>query len=259
MIDERTKKELSAKLVSNPDDYMKSFRKNLFMYIDRKDVTLTELAEEADMSVSTLRSFLYGDSSDCYVSTVVKLARALGVSCDELLGCATISHDTRESIQLLRQLPMRFTQFLRWEIRYLYGMTISNKVSSHVVEVLETECKENGNMAMSNGMELVDISNLDDSIRPKIFFGMRICSNNYAPIYFEGDILLIANDRPARINENIVVNVSDNIWILKCKEDIESGKKIMNYYSIRDGRKRPVNDENGFIVGYVAKVIRDME
>lgn len=259
MIDERTKRELSNKLVSDPDDYIRSFRKNLFMYIDRKDLTLAELAEEADMSVSTLRSFLYGDSSDCYVSTVVKLAKALDVSCDELLGCATISDETRESIQLLRQLPQRFTQFLRWEIRFLFNMIKSEKISGHVIEVLETECKDNGNMAMSNSMELLDISDLDDSLRPKIFFGIKICSNNYEPAYYEGDILLLANDRPPRNKENVVVNVSDNIWILKSKEEIENGDRVTHYYSIRDGRRRPVDDEDGFIVGYVAKVVRKME
>lgn len=259
MIDEKTKKELPEQLVTNEEDYINALRKNLFLYIDRKDVTLAELAEAAEMPVSTLRSFLYGYSNDCYVSTVVKLARALEVSCDELLGAGTICKETRESIQMLRQLPRRFTQFLRWEIRYLYNMHKNSKVSEHTVEVMETSCKDNGNITFTNNLEEMDISNLDDGIRPKIIFGIRICCNHYEPEYYEGDILLIANDRLPRLTEHIVVNVSDNIWILKCREENNSGTKETHYYSIRDGMKRPVEKENGFVIGYIAKVIRNME
>lgn len=103
MVDKKILRRLSKDLVANPENYIDSFRKNLFMYVDRKDITLSELAEEADISVSTLRSFMYGDSTDCHVSTVVKLAKALGVSCDELLGAGTISSQTCEALQLMSQ------------------------------------------------------------------------------------------------------------------------------------------------------------
>jgi len=259
MINEKQKKELSRELVSDSENYISAFRKNLFMYIDRKDITLAELAESADMPVSTLRSFLYGYSNDCYVSTVVKLSRALGVSCDELLGAETICEETRQSIQMLRQMPKRFTQFLRWEIRYFYNMLKNDILTEHTVEIMETTCKHNGNMMLTNNMETLDISHLPDDLRPKIMLGIKICCNYYEPYYYEGDILLIANDRSPRASEHIVANVSDNIWILNCKEEIRDGKKTVSYYSIRDGKRRPVENEKGFVLGYVANVIRNME
>ena len=76
-------KKLSMNLCSDKHNYMKSFRKNVDMYISEKDITLREVAEMADMPFDTLKNFLYKDSADCKLSTAVKLARAFNVSIDE--------------------------------------------------------------------------------------------------------------------------------------------------------------------------------
>ena len=76
-------KKLSLKLVSNPDDWMSSFRKNIDMYISEKDITIRELSEVADINFETLKSFIYGDAKDCKLSTAIKLAKALHISIDE--------------------------------------------------------------------------------------------------------------------------------------------------------------------------------
>jgi len=259
MVDKKTLRRLSKELVANPDDYMDSFRKNLFMYIDRKDITLAELAEAADISTSTLRSFLYGDSSDCHVSMVVKLAKALNVSCDELMGSGTISPQTCESLQLMRQLPESFTHFVRWAIHYHNNMLMSGRVTSQAIEIMNAECADNGNLKSTNNFDVMDIGNLDDDIRPKIFMGIRIPNENYEPIYYPGDILLIANDRNARNGEKVVVTTNDNLWFLKKKEEAEGDSKQINYYSIRDGRKILSQDNVQFVLGYVVKVVRSTD
>ena len=258
MLDKKMLRQLSSNLVANPDDYMSSFRKNLFMYIERKDITLSELAEAADISNNTLRSFLYGDSEDCHVSTVVKLARALNVSCDELLGSGTISTQTCESLQLTRMLPESFTHFVRWAIHYHYNLLKSQKVSVRAIEIMTPECKDNGNLRMTNNFDVMDISDMDDEQRPKVFMGIRIPCGHYMPLYMEGDILLIANDRNARTGELVVIGVGENMWILRCKEERENDEWTVNYYSPRDGKKRVSQKEVNFLLGYVVKVVRDM-
>lgn len=259
MVDRKTLRRLSNQLISNPDDYMSSFRKNLFMYIERKDITLLELAEAADISSNTLRSFLYGDATDCHVSTVVKLARALNVSCDELLGSGTISSQTCESLQLVRQLPESFTHFVRWAIHYHFHLLNTQKVTERAIEIMAAECKDNGNLKMTNNFDVMDISDMNDELRPKIFMGIRIPCNHYMPLYDEGDIVLIANDRNARTGELVVIGVGENMWILKCKEEIENGQKVVNYYSPRNGLKRVSQHEVNYILGYVVKVVRNMD
>lgn len=259
MVDKKTLRKLSNQLIANPDDYMSSFRKNLFMYIDRKDITLSELSEMADISPNTLRSFLYGDATDCHVSTVVKLAKALNVSCDELLGSGTISPQTCESLQLMRQLPESFTHFVRWAIHYHHSQLYSEKVTEHAIEIMDAECLDNGNLQMTNNFDVMDISDMNDDIRPKIFMGIRIPCNHYVPMFYKGDILLIANDRNPRTGELVAVGVGENMWILKVKEERENGERVVNYYSPRDGKKRASDKQISYIVGYVVKVVRNME
>ena len=78
-------KDYVKNLTANQNDYMSSFRKNIDLYVSDKDITLSDIAEEADIPFSTLRTFLYGNASDCKLSTAVKLARAFGVSVDEIV------------------------------------------------------------------------------------------------------------------------------------------------------------------------------
>lgn len=255
MLDNNHLRKLSRDLISEPDDFMHSFRKNLFMYIERKDITLAEVAEAADIPFSTLRAFLYGDSKDCHLSTAVKLARVLCVSVDELVGSGTISPQTCESLQLVRQLPESFTHFVRWSIHFHYDMLTSEKVSQKAIEVMMAECADNGNLKMTNDLEIMDVSDLNDDIRPKVFMGIRIPCDHYAPHYFAGDILLIANDRSARNDERVVIVVGDNMWILRRKEELVNGEKKVNYYSIRDGRLRTSEDRASLVIGYVAKTV----
>lgn len=257
MLDEKPLKALSAKLVAEPDDFIHSFRRNISLYIDQKEITLQEVAELADISLSTLKSFLYGDSKDCNLSMAVKLARVFGVSIDELVGAGTITEQTCDSLQILRQLPESFTHYLRWEIQFHHDMLKTNRVSEKSIEVMRAAIGENGNMVLSNDMEVIDISHLKDGIKPKVFVGIRIPTNLYAPKYFEGDILLIANDREPLNGEQVVICYDSNIWILEKKTSRVNGyANEIGYYSIRDGGKRATKDDIQFIIGYIAGIER---
>lgn len=258
MLDKKHLRKLSKNLVSNPDDYMSSFRKNLFMYVEQKDISLAEIAEAADLSLSTLRSLLYGDAKDCHVSTIVNLAKALNISCDELLGSGTISPQTSESLKMVRQMPESFTHFVRWAIHYHYKKLTSGEVTSRSIEVMSPICCDNGNLKMTNDFDIVDISDVSNDIQPKVFMGVRIPCTHYVPDYYPGDILLIANDRSSMRTENVLVTVGDYMWLVNRRQEFENGKKVDNFYSLRDERRRP-NAEVGIIIGYIAGVIRCME
>ena len=174
MLEKKYLGKLSKNLERNPDDYMTSFRHNLMMYINEKDITLQEIADAADVSVSTLRSFVYGDNADCRVSMVVKLAKVLNVSCDELLGAGTISEQTCQSLQLVRMMPESFTHFVRWAIHYHYDRLTQGEPTSKLIEIMRPICADNGNIKMTNDFDIIDIKNLGPSLSPKIFMGIRI-------------------------------------------------------------------------------------
>ena len=89
MENKKTKK-IDKNMVSNPTNYIDSFRHNIFQAMEEQDLSLRELSELADMPFETLKSFLYGNSKDCKLSTAVKLSRAFNVSIDELVGAETM-------------------------------------------------------------------------------------------------------------------------------------------------------------------------
>lgn len=82
-MDEKQLQLLSKQLVTSKDDYMNSLRKNIDLYASQKDITIRAIAEEADISLNTLNSILYGNVKDCKLSTIISLARAC-VSCYSL-------------------------------------------------------------------------------------------------------------------------------------------------------------------------------
>lgn len=256
MIDKRELRKLSRQLKCEPQNYMKSLRENLLMYIGHKGITLTELADKSDISINTLKSLVYGYSDDCHLSTVVSLSKALCVSVDELVGCGSLSPQTCESLQIVRLLPESFTHFVRWAIHYHYDMLNSAKVSEKSVQLMVAETADNGNLKMTNNFDVIDISEFSDDIRPKIFMGIQIPCMNYLPKYMQGDVLFIANDRDARPDEDVVVCISDNMWILRRRIDFVDGKSEVAYYSIRDNRLFARENEIQLVLGYIVKVKR---
>lgn len=237
---------LSRKMTANPDDYMTSFRKNLLTYVNEKDISLHDIAEAAELSPDTVKTLIYGDAKDCKLSTAVALAKALGLSIDELVGCGTISPAMCESIQITRNLPDNFVYFVRWAIRYHERMLREKKATKKAINVMIADF--DGNLHINNNFELLDISDLPDAIRPKIFMGIKIPCEYYMPMYMEGDILLLANDRIPMPNECAVVVVHGNVFILR--------KKGNQYFSIRDGRLVAEVSQIEEVIGYIVHVTR---
>ena len=244
-------KELSLKLSSDSNDYMSAFRKNLFMYVDEKDITIKEISETADIPFSTLNSFLYGKTNDVKLSTAVKLAKALKISIDELVGSETISDISRESLAICRNLPDNALYLIRWYIRYIDSLNKKNEPHRRYVSVMELECNHNGNLKITTNYHHIDITDIGEEYRSKVFFGITMPCEHYMPTYSPYDILLIANDRDAKENENVLIRTDGNLFLAKRK--IEND--IAKYYSIRDGKFRLDEDNVDEVIGYIAHVL----
>ena len=201
------------------------------MYISEKDITLREVAEIADMPFDTLKNFLYKDSADCKLSTAVKLARAFNVSVDELIGAETINEVSRESIAICRNLPDNALYLIRWYIRYIDGLNKKNEPNKRYVSVMELECNHNGNLKITTNYRHIDITDIGEEYRSKVFFGITMPSDHYMPHYSPYDILLIANDRNPQGHEDSLLRIDGCLYIARRK--IENG--IAKYYSIIAG------------------------
>lgn len=248
MMNKEKLKKISRNLSANPDDFMSAFRKNMFMYIEEKDITIKDISEEADIPFSTLNTFLYGDSKDIKLSTAVKLAKALNVSIDELIGAETINEVSRESISICRNLPENSVYLIRWYIRYIDSLNKKNEPHRRYVSVMELECNHNGNLKITTNYRHIDITDIGEEYRSKVFFGITIPCDNYMPTYSPYDILLIANDRNAKTNENVLIRTDGNLFIAKRR--VENG--LVKYYSMRDGKFRLNEDDVDEVIGYIA-------
>ena len=248
MLEKGKLRKISKELSANRVDYMSAFRQNMFMYIDEKDITIKDISEEACIPFSTLNTLLYGNSKDIKLSTAVKLAKALNVSIDELIGAETINEVSRESIAICRNLPENEVYLIRWYIRYIDSLNKKNEPHRRYVSIMELECNHNGNLKITTNYRHIDITDIGEEYRSKIFFGITMPCDHYMPTYSPYDILLIANDRNAKINENVLIRTGGNLFLAKRK--VENG--IVKYYSIRDGKFRLNEDDIDEVVGYVA-------
>ncbi len=241
-------------LVSNPTNYTDSFRKNIFHLMDVRDLSLRELSEKADMSFETLKSFLYGDSKDCKLSTAVKLAKAFDISIDELVGAETISPLSRESLAMCRNMPDYVVYLIRSFIRHQYYMQSQFDKSSINIPVLLPEC-QNGYLQTTNITETVCIDHLTEGIKSKVCIGLKIPCEHYEPFYMPNEILLLAADRDGQHNERVVIMYKGNFFLAKKVFFIENGERKFKYVSLLDGRNEilpnTIDDKLGYVVGYL--------
>lgn len=240
-------REISEHLVTNDVDFMCSFRENLFKYVEDKEITINDISVESGIPFNTLNSCLYGKSHDMKVSNVIKLAKALEVSVDELTGAGTIPELTKESIVMCRNLPENDLYLVRWFIRYLYTLNQNLAPHKRFISVMKLTL-ENNHIKITSDYKKVDISELDKSFSSKIFFGITLPCDYYMPKYSPYDILFIANDRYPTIFDDSLIRVGNYLYLATRKVE----NKVVKYYSIRDGKYRLDESDIDELIGYVA-------
>jgi hypothetical protein len=255
MIDRQILNELSKNLSADRYDFMTAFRKNVNMYLKESHFTIRALSEEADIPFETLKSFLHMGTKDCKVSTAVKLARALGISVDELIGAETLEFDFKHNCAICRNIPENAMYLINWMVRHQERIYKSASEGSRVVSVMRPDVDKSGNLNPTYDFNTLDISSVSNDIKYKVFLGIQLPDDRYMPTYTPYDILLIANDREPSFNENCLVMCCGNLYIGKRIED----KDNMKYFSVRGGKFRLYEHEIDELIGYVAYTARDLE
>ena len=245
--------EVSNDLVMHDTDYMNAFRRNVLQQMENKDITLNHLAEQSGLSVDTLKSFLYKDLKDCKLSTAVSLAKALDVSIDRLVGAGTMKPVTLECLEIVGQLPPNEYNFLVWYIKRL-GNLYSHEITAipNLINVITPKCA-NGTLIWSNEWSHETIEHCEPDIRTKCFMGLRIPCVHYMPIYNNGDILLIAQDRQPANGEHCVIDVNNNLYVARC---VRVGGEY-HFHSIVNSEVNACFANINKVIGYVAHVIRE--
>lgn len=247
---EKTKKT-EEKNVTKKKGHIEALRRNIDILMDEHNYTIKELAEKADITFESLRTFLYDkDAIDCRLSTAVKLSRVFGVTIAELAETGTIEDHLLKTIKSFRKLSKSEKSLIEFLIDY-YASTHEQHSSKRDIWVMRPICNNDGNLKKTNDYYRVNIDDVGEEIIHKAFMGIEIPCEHYLPHYLEGQILLIANDRNPIGKENSVIIVNGNIIITH--RVVENGKA--KYYGVRDKLLHSEEDDRIYVVGYIAKVI----
>lgn len=230
-----------------------NLRHNLDVCLKYSDITIHELAESAGISFDTLKNLLYQNSKDCKLSTAALLAKAIGVTVDELIGLDTISEEDMDCITMFRQMPRHYQYFVRWFVRRQYDLSLGCfRQGRKTVPVMNLEEHPDGTLHISGDFESFDITYIPQNIKPQIFMGIKTSVEYYMPHYTPYDILLIANDRTPKPTEDSIIIYGDNVFIARRSP---CGNSKFEYVSIRDKRFRCSESDIDNVIGYVALVI----
>ncbi|MBQ2802929.1 MAG: helix-turn-helix transcriptional regulator [Lachnospiraceae bacterium] len=253
MENKKTKK-IDKNMVSNPTNYIDSFRHNIFQAMEEQDLSLRELSELADMPFETLKSFLYGNSKDCKLSTAVKLSRAFNVSIDELVGAETMHPLSKQSIAMCREMPDYVVYLIRSFIRHQYNLQKRCDENSINIPVLLPDC-HNGYLQTTNVTDTVCIDHLTNGLKSRICLGIKVPCEHYEPFYMPNEIILLAADRDGQHNERCVVSYKGNFFICRKIFFIDNGQKKYKYVSLIGGTTEilpsDIDDKIGYVVGYL--------
>lgn len=244
----------------NKDSYMNTLRQNIEEYLHSHRCTIKELAEAADIPFATLNNLLYCKThKDCRLGTVINLSKTMNFTLDELLGNNSLSEDL-QLVSALRTLPKRSKYMVKWFLDY--QITLSETYDFHrqrIVDVMYPALRNTGCLAPTNDFRPLDISNHPMSTKTKVFMGLYISCDYYMPFYCPYDILLIANDRPAKPDEICIIMHYGHLHLAKRREIYQNGTTITQFISLRDGLVRTTDDKIDMLLGYVADVYHDLK
>lgn len=218
----------------------------------KKGTTIKAWSEEADISFSTLNNFLYGNTRTCDIMLPVKLARAAGVTVDELLGSCTMSEGTRECVAKCRIMPTHFINLARANIRHLFNLWIK-KTEPEPRLVMLPECRSS-RLQTTNVTESIDISHLSRDVVSRVAHGLKIPCDHYEPYFFKDEIILLAVDRDGQDGEICVISYEGEYYIVRKKMYIVESKKKWKYMSLftnREFLREDIDDKLGYVVGFL--------
>ncbi len=231
-------------------NYVDNIRDNLNRY--NGDLTLPEIAESAGIPFSTLKNILYGNSSDCKLSTAASFAKFLGITIDELVGSDTLTEDAKESLSIYHELPERSKYLARWFVKHQKALCSNNDSTKSVAVMIPKDA--NGYLHPTNEFKTLSIDDFSDYVKAKAFIGIKIIGDYYMPYYSPYDTLLIANDRKPLKNEHCVILYYGKIKIVTRLVRKENDKKIVEYVPIQNRKNRISEHEIDELIGYVADV-----
>ena len=151
-----------------------------------------EMSEASGVPLETMRNIYYGKVKDPKCSTMLAISDVLHISVNYLLGEATNTLDEEKLIRNFRQCSKHGKSLL---------LVMSQNEADHARAEREKQIKHKIRCYMPNNIadgfkfhncEYVEIS----TENPDAFLAIEITTNAFAPVYCQGDIVLIEDRYP---------------------------------------------------------------
>ena len=242
-------------LISNDENWMEAFRKNLGVLKSHYKWSVRVLSEKSGISESTLNNIIQGKTRDCDVSLIIKLAKTFNVSMDELTGAGTIPTDSRQTIAMTRYLDEHVQKVIKIYAKHQYLLHANNITGTKEISVITPECLDKKLTRTSLADEKISLSKIPREIQNQVGFGIRIPCDHYEPHFLRGETILLGFDREGENNEMCVISSEGSIYICIKKIQFINGKKETHYVAITNRKKifswEDIDDRFGYVVGFL--------
>lgn len=219
--------------------------------LSERNISINAFAEMCDLPLETVRNVYYGKTTDPKLSTAYKMATALNMSLNCLLGVC--SHSTAEKILLrnYRDCGKHGKSIIELVAKYEAGSIKADRESAGKHKI--PGIIPHGGVRNGIVYETCEQIEIETAIKDA-YFAIQMTNNDFAPKFCKDDILLFENRFPN--NEEMAAFLkADRIYIRKY---IEEGKqyrlKCLHAYGEDIVLKRL--DDIDYI-GAIVGVIRD--
>ncbi len=182
---------------------------------NEKGWSLQQLAEISDLPLETVRNIYYGKTPDPKISTVMKLANSFNLTVNCLMG--QCSHTPQERAILIN-----------YRNCGKHGKSIIELISRYEASAMKKEREKEGRHmipcivpegTVSHGIiyDMCETVEIETDVK-EAYIAIRMVSNDLAPTYCKGDILLFENRFPKH-GERAAFYKGDRIYIRRYLEE----------------------------------------
>lgn len=190
-----------------------------------------EMAQKLDLSLSTYKLLVNGQTHKIDVYTLVKLYELTGKFAFEFLG---IDDRKTKIVSKLNQLSDQQLMMIHSVVELERVFRVENNdCDDYVTLFIPTGDFQDGMIYDSTHVDKVNVSSYRNKFGSRIHYAMEITSEHLAPVYHDGDILLITKE-PIRDGDiGLFLNKDDaRLYVRKYRKGNPTILEPINDYGI---------------------------
>lgn len=184
------------------------------LLFERK-ISINDFAEMCDLPLETVKNVYYGKTSDPKLSTALKMADALNLSVNCLLGKCSHTHSERLLLENYRSCGKHGKAIIELIARYEAGAIKGDRERKdrHKIPCIVPH----GDIRNGIVYDLCDTIEIETP-NPNAYIGIQMTNNDLSPSFCRNDILLFENRFPTN-TEAAAFFKDDRIYIRKFFEE----------------------------------------